>query len=59
MAILGKLIMLKTKSHGHTVPHEVLVLISLKQAIYNKFVQLREFSDLTWNSCQEQDTQRR
>lgn len=44
----GVLIALMIKSHDHAPPHEQMTIIRLKQAIYDKFVQLREFveSDL-------------
>lgn len=50
-AILGASIMLKITRHGCAAPHEKVSLISLKRAIYVKSVQLREFKNLTWNTC--------
>lgn len=45
MGILGQLIMLINKFHGCAAAHEQVALISVKQVIYNKSVQLREFEE--------------
>lgn len=46
MAILGLSIMLMIKSHRYAAPHEQVVLIIVKQAIYEN-----RLRNLTWNSC--------
>lgn len=42
MAILEALIILMIKSHGHAATCKQVLLINVKQANYDTFVQLRE-----------------
>lgn len=56
MAILGVLIMLMIRPNGHTPANSVF--ISLKQAIYSRFVQLRGFDELDMKQLYDQTSQR-
>lgn len=54
-ALYGELIMLKVTSHKCAAPHEHLTLISLKQAIYYRPVQLGELDESDVDHLYKQD----
>lgn len=59
MEILSALIMLMIKSHGCANPNEQVALISRKQAIYNRFVQLMESEESDVKQLYKQDSSRK
>lgn len=59
MAILGALIMPMIKSHKCATPHEQVVFIGLKGAIYYKYVQLGESSESDLEPCYEQASKKK
>lgn len=54
----GVLIALMIKSHNHAPPHEQMTIIRLKQAIYDKFVELREFVESDLEHSYEQTSEK-